>query len=208
MWRLLSTLFLLLLLAAMLPHAAAAAARMTPSQARRELGLSGDSSFIDPAELKAAYRRRSLETHPDKAGGSNEAFVRVSEAYQVLSSESSGSSSGFADNKFSNDNMDDAERLRRAEDLFFEMFGDLFDNDRVGAAIDAFFKDVEATFWIRVLKKGLKWTLPKLVQLLEGDNTIINLNGVTMTGKEFKELRQARANRIKVKEQHGPNEDL
>ncbi|MEM1394606.1 MAG: J domain-containing protein, partial [Cyanobacteria bacterium P01_H01_bin.150] len=35
-------------------------------------------------ELKSAYRRKSLETHPD-AGGTAEAFRQVNYAYQVLS---------------------------------------------------------------------------------------------------------------------------
>ena len=35
-------------------------------------------------ELKSAYRRKSLETHPD-AGGTAEAFRKVNHAYQVLS---------------------------------------------------------------------------------------------------------------------------
>jgi hypothetical protein len=29
------------------------------------------------AELRRAFRRRAFETHPDRAGGSNEAFIRV-----------------------------------------------------------------------------------------------------------------------------------
>lgn len=35
-------------------------------------------------ELKSAYRKKSLETHPD-TGGTAEAFRKVSHAYQVLS---------------------------------------------------------------------------------------------------------------------------
>jgi DnaJ family protein A protein 2 len=35
-------------------------------------------------ELKRAFRRAALETHPDKPGGSNEKFQAVNEAYQVL----------------------------------------------------------------------------------------------------------------------------
>jgi len=42
------------------------------------LGVSRD---VTPEELKAAYRRRALETHPDH-GGDEEAFRRVLRAYE------------------------------------------------------------------------------------------------------------------------------
>jgi len=35
-------------------------------------------------EIKRAFRKRSLQTHPDKEGGSNAAFRAVKEAYDVL----------------------------------------------------------------------------------------------------------------------------
>lgn len=35
-------------------------------------------------ELRKAYRKQSLKTHPDKAGGSKEAFILVKEAYDNL----------------------------------------------------------------------------------------------------------------------------
>lgn len=44
------------------------------------LGVSRDAS---PSEIKAAYRRRALETHPDKGGKIGE-FERVSRAYRSL----------------------------------------------------------------------------------------------------------------------------
>jgi hypothetical protein len=37
-------------------------------------------------EMKRAYRKVSLASHPDKPGGSEEAFSRVSAAYKVLGS--------------------------------------------------------------------------------------------------------------------------
>lgn len=45
------------------------------------LGVEPDAS---QREVKAAFRRRSLSVHPDH-GGSAEAFVRLQEAYEVLS---------------------------------------------------------------------------------------------------------------------------
>jgi curved DNA-binding protein CbpA len=38
-------------------------------------------------ELRRAYRKVSLASHPDKPGGSEEAFSRVSAAYKVLHAE-------------------------------------------------------------------------------------------------------------------------
>jgi curved DNA-binding protein CbpA len=45
-----------------------------------ELGVSPNAS---PEEIKAAYRRRARETHPD-AGGKREEFQKVQHAYEVL----------------------------------------------------------------------------------------------------------------------------
>jgi len=45
------------------------------------LGVSRDASESD---LRSAYRKRAMEAHPDK-GGSEEEFVRLAEAYEVLS---------------------------------------------------------------------------------------------------------------------------
>ena len=36
------------------------------------------------ADVKAAYKRRALGAHPDKEGGSEEAFKALGEAYDVL----------------------------------------------------------------------------------------------------------------------------
>ena len=184
--------------------AAPASLLRTHNEAIEELRL---RKTFTQQELRAAYRQRSLETHPDKAGGSKEAFLRVSEAYQLLSEpsaaeQSSSSSSGF------HDGMSDAERMRMAEEMFFDTFGDLFDEDKVGAAIDAYFERFEPTFWIRLLKPCLKWALPKMVGLMEGDNTVVSLNGVRLTGKEFKEMRAQHRNRAKVKAKTAPKEDL
>lgn len=48
--------------------------------AHRVLGVSESATL---AEIKAAYRKKALETHPDK-GGSEAAFERVARAYRTL----------------------------------------------------------------------------------------------------------------------------
>lgn len=48
------------------------------------LDIARDSSL---QEIKRAYRKKAFETHPDREGGSNEEFIRVSEAYRILSDE-------------------------------------------------------------------------------------------------------------------------
>ncbi|CAJ1437603.1 unnamed protein product [Effrenium voratum] len=51
----------------------------------RVLGLRCDFAATEESEeLKRAYKRRSLQYHPDKPGGSALAFQRVADAHQVL----------------------------------------------------------------------------------------------------------------------------
>lgn len=45
----------------------------------------GVAKTASEAEIKKAYRRRAVQTHPDKTGGDRRAFDKVSEAYDVLS---------------------------------------------------------------------------------------------------------------------------
>ena len=52
------------------------------STARQVLGVSADA---DQATVKAAYRERVKETHPDTEGGDKEEFKRVNRAYERLS---------------------------------------------------------------------------------------------------------------------------
>ncbi len=49
--------------------------------AKATLGVSPGAT---PEEVRAAYRRRAFETHPDRAAGSAAAFQAVAEAYRVL----------------------------------------------------------------------------------------------------------------------------
>ncbi len=54
-----------------------------PKELQLAFELLGLSPPIDELALKRAYRKRSLQTHPD-AGGCHEAFIRISEAYEAL----------------------------------------------------------------------------------------------------------------------------
>eukprot|EP00928_Gymnodinium_smaydae_P047349 TRINITY_DN31596_c0_g1_i1.p1 TRINITY_DN31596_c0_g1~~TRINITY_DN31596_c0_g1_i1.p1 ORF type:complete len:276 (+),score=29.61 TRINITY_DN31596_c0_g1_i1:50-829(+) len=60
--------------------------RCTASLVRHDpyliLGVSRDAPLD---AVKAAYRRKALETHPDRPGGSEELFRRAATAYQMLS---------------------------------------------------------------------------------------------------------------------------
>jgi hypothetical protein len=52
------------------------------SEARRILGVDAGA---DQAAIKAAYRERVKQTHPDTEGGDEEAFKQVNKAYERLS---------------------------------------------------------------------------------------------------------------------------
>ncbi|KAL9187340.1 hypothetical protein ACHAXT_001443 [Thalassiosira profunda] len=68
---------------------------MTKSKAREILGL--EVGCKDAAEVKRAYKKRSLEWHPDREGGSAEQFGMAKMAYEALLSgvrEVNGSGNG------------------------------------------------------------------------------------------------------------------
>jgi len=73
-----------------------------------ELPLTGD---IEAAAIRAAYRRRSLATHPDH-GGAPEAFVRVHDAYERLGAGQERSPGGAA---FDDDSSDRRHTTRRPQ---------------------------------------------------------------------------------------------
>ena len=56
-------------------------ARTNREEALQTLGVDADA---DSAEIKRAYREKVKETHPDSATGDEEAFKRVSKAYERL----------------------------------------------------------------------------------------------------------------------------
>ena len=60
-------------------------ARKTAWETSDHYGVLGLAQDFTKSELKRAYRRRSLQNHPDKKGGSDEAFQRVGAAHACLS---------------------------------------------------------------------------------------------------------------------------
>ena len=54
----------------------------------RVLGVTSKSSI---EEINKAFKARALETHPDRKGGSKEAFQNLNQAYQYISSMKHGS---------------------------------------------------------------------------------------------------------------------
>lgn len=59
---------------------APSANRMSVRAAYDTLGLDAEA---DPDEVRAAYREKAKELHPDSEGGDEEAFKRLNEAYEV-----------------------------------------------------------------------------------------------------------------------------
>lgn len=198
MWFRRGFLFMLLCVCAL--HYSAEAI-MTRANALRELGLSANKKYSEK-EIKNAYRRRSLETHPDK-GGSDEQFVRVAEAYEVLQG---GSCKAF---QFSGEGAFE-EKMQQAEDMFFEMFEDYFET---GQAVDLFIdkllgQDSELSWTQRQFKSTIKnigrGLLQKLSKfLMESDSLTININGQAMTSADLREWREKMKMRREQKNKQG-----
>ena len=64
---------------------------MDRAAAHATLGVSAEAT---PEQIRAAYRRRAFETHPDRSAGSTAAFQAVAEAYRVLSDSSGAPEQG------------------------------------------------------------------------------------------------------------------
>ena len=135
---------------------------LSRKEALRELRLSTTPNFTEK-QLKNAYRKRSLETHPDK-GGSSDQFVRVAEAYEILSGTSDNSNFGSSGGSArGGPTTSDEERMHQAEEMFFEMFEDLFDKQTGDLLVDKLFQGVEKETWsVKLVKSGLKWALGKV----------------------------------------------
>ena len=79
------------------------------------------------ADIKKAYRKLSKKYHPDVKGGDEEAFKRITEAYQVLSNPDSKQE--YDQRYYSNQtNSDNIWAWESNYDNFSSMFDDYFDN--------------------------------------------------------------------------------
>jgi DnaJ-class molecular chaperone len=170
---------------------------MTRSVAMQELGIT-DAKFTEK-DLKGAYRKRSLETHPDK-GGSNDEFVRVAEAYNVLSGGGGDSSSKFG----GFDGTGSEEAMGQAEDMFFDMFEEFMDGQIVDLLVDKIFGDPAALTWSQnrtasVVKFFARQLVTQLENMLTSDSISFNVNGQTMTGADMKQWREKMRKRKAVK---------
>lgn len=162
---------------------------MTRAAALKELGLQPNAKYSDK-EIKNAYRKRSLETHPDK-GGSSEQFVRVAEAYELLQGGNGKTSFQFSGESGSE------EKMQQAEDMFFDMFEEYFETGQaVDILIDKLFgQDSELSWTQRQFKRTITRIGRSLLQkaaafLMESDSLTININGQAMTSADLREWRE------------------
>jgi hypothetical protein len=159
---------------------------MTRSDAMKELGIK-DAQFTEK-DLKSAYRKRSMETHPDK-GGSSDEFVRVADAYETLLG--GGGSSTFS----GSDGASSEDAMKHAEDMFFDMFEEFMDGQIVDVLVDKFFGDPADLTWgqkrtASVIKFFARGLITQLENVIMSDAVTINVNGVPMTGADMKKWRE------------------
>jgi len=97
-----------------------------------------------PVELKKAFRRRSLETHPDKQGRSQEAVIRVAQAYELLSSGRLASGSGNDQGGSWSD-----EKYTWTEEMFVTVFDVAVDlvEDAINIVMHCLFQKVDPEAW-------------------------------------------------------------
>jgi DnaJ-class molecular chaperone len=92
------------------------------------LGTTKQDAQNNPTAITKAYRRRAVQTHPDKTGGDRRAFDIVAEAYDVLSDDSKRQiydrfgKQGLDPTSAANNNNGPA-GFSQAEDLFRSFFG-------------------------------------------------------------------------------------
>lgn len=188
----------LLLLLFLLPSSSRAF--RTRQQALEELGLKRQPQ-ADEATIKAAYRQRSLETHPDK-GGSPDDFIQVASAYEYLVG--GGSSSSTASNAgggYGTSKMTEEEQVEWARDKFFEHFTTVMeDSDKTAESVVNWIfpngKGSEKEKWFRRPDKAaVRWIAKKctktLMSMFESENVVITFSsdGRKMTGTEFTQRR-------------------
>lgn len=183
---------------------ASAAARLSRAQAAKELGVQAGA---DEKELKSAYRKRSLQSHPDK-GGSTEEFLRVSEAFEVLSGSTRKRSGGRGGGGRGGSAADQDEAMRQAEEMMDQVMNEMFEMmEKVGSGgtddlVESFMGNSTGFFspfwWAtkKVVKYVARTAAGAVVEALEGDGVEFNINGETMNSADFKSWRDSRRNKV------------
>lgn len=163
--------------------------------------LLGVSSSASKEEIKAAFRKKAKEHHPDK-GGDEKKFKEINEAYEVLSDEtkrsnydrfgSAQSQGGFGGGGFSGGF--DASSMGGFEDIFSSFFGGGGGGRRSGPQKGA---DLEVSFHIRFedalrgIKKSVAMTAAVACDVCDakggkGEKTCGNCNGSGTVRQQFK----------------------
>eukprot|EP00746_Dinoflagellata_sp_MGD_P022660 gnl/MRDRNA2_/MRDRNA2_153031_c0_seq1.p1 gnl/MRDRNA2_/MRDRNA2_153031_c0~~gnl/MRDRNA2_/MRDRNA2_153031_c0_seq1.p1 ORF type:complete len:209 (-),score=51.20 gnl/MRDRNA2_/MRDRNA2_153031_c0_seq1:132-758(-) len=167
-------------------------AGMTSMEARKELQLPDTYS---EKELRSAYRKRAAETHPDK-GGSTAEFLKVSEAYELLSSMKSGKhKSSFGMGKNEEELMRHAEMMfdfvmnELGEDLDTEVdnFNELIMDD-INDSIEEYLGETGWKQWIvkgmvKFLSNGFFSVMGKM--MIESEDMQVNISGQQVNAAEL-----------------------
>jgi len=135
----------------------------------------GIEKGADDATVKAAYRKMTKEVHPDKEGGSEEAFNMVKEAYDALKDEKSRAyydKHGTAEKKAIDD---------ETIDIIVNLFNTIIDVDLV--------PEINLLETMRTMLKGT---------IEEAQNTKVttdkNIKRYTKMQKKFKKKKQGGSN--------------
>lgn len=192
---------------------------MTRREALKVLGL---PQQFDEKQLKSAYRSRSMVAHPDK-GGSAEAFLRVSEAYDLLREKQPGATNAdFGRDKRFHPKFQEgmsaeerarmqaqmeearAEAMHRAEEMLYSVFDELLQSEEnvlIAFVERAFGPTYNPAKWLlkRSLKSLASMVQPFIAQVMESEGSTVTINGKTMSGKAAFKAFQDWKEKLKVR---------
>ena len=163
------------------------------AEAREVLGV---DVGVDGAELKKAYKIAALKAHPDK-GGSQAEFIRVTQAYELLRNGNGGSGDESGGGGGAH-GMNNEEALKYAFEMFEETLGGLdamFDGDLAADMVDKAIWGEEGPsmfgrIWRWALLRAVRSAAPALGTMMSNPNARVTINGQTMSGSEFKAMRE------------------
>ena len=169
------------------------------AEARTILGV---EAGVEAADLKKAYKVAALKAHPDK-GGSQAEFIRVTQAYELLKGGGGGGggggNGGGGGGGGGTAGMNNEEALKYAFEMFEETLGGLdamFDGDLAADMVDKAIWGEEGAGWgfgavMRWgLLKAVRTAAPALGTMMSDPNARVTINGQTMSGSEFKQMRE------------------